>query len=222
MRTKLFFTPNGCLQIFEGGEGLHEILLDGDPFSEGDDSELLDETKGLLRDYFNGESVDFGGLKTDFSGYTDFQRKVLKAVMTIPQGEVRSYSESELAIISISVSVADNDSLLRDYIETYGASWIFAMDTQELASSYRVRSVPLMYFIDARGRIASTNLGFLDNEQVSSRIDQAVGMTDPLRTVALPVFSFSLVGIALGLFFHIGYRNRKLIKRQLFGDSGNN
>lgn len=93
MKTKLFFTPNGCLQISESGNGLHEILLDGDPFTEGDDSELLDETKGLLRDYFNGHSVDFGKLDIDFSGYTDFQEDVLKAVMTIPQGEVRSYKQ---------------------------------------------------------------------------------------------------------------------------------
>ncbi|MCK4367848.1 MAG: hypothetical protein KAW84_07890, partial [Thermoplasmata archaeon] len=60
MKTKLFFTPNGCLQIFESDDGLYEILLDGNPFAEDDSSELLDETKGLLKDYFNGDSVDFG------------------------------------------------------------------------------------------------------------------------------------------------------------------
>jgi O-6-methylguanine DNA methyltransferase len=93
MNTKLFFTPTGCLQIFESDEGLYEILLDGNPFAEDDNSDLLDETKGLLKDYYNGESVDFGGLPLDLSGYTNFQRDVLEAMMEIPAGEVRSYKQ---------------------------------------------------------------------------------------------------------------------------------
>lgn len=133
-----------------------------------------------------------------------------------------SYSESELVIVSVSISPADNDSLLWDYRETYQANWIFAMDTENLSLSYSVRSVPLMYFVDGRGRIASINLGFLDTNQVSSRIDQASSLTDPMRTLVLPIISLSLVGIALGSFFYIGYRNREQIKRQLFGDSENN
>ncbi|MCJ2512259.1 MAG: methylated-DNA--[protein]-cysteine S-methyltransferase, partial [Candidatus Thermoplasmatota archaeon] len=98
MMTKLFFTSNGCLQIFESDDGLYEILLDGDPLAEGDSSELLEETKGLLKDYFNGDSVDFGGLKLDLSGYTEFQRDVLEAVAGIPSGEVRSYKQVAEAV----------------------------------------------------------------------------------------------------------------------------
>ncbi|MFQ6129045.1 MAG: methylated-DNA--[protein]-cysteine S-methyltransferase, partial [Thermoplasmata archaeon] len=86
-------TPHGCLQMFESGEGLYEILLDGDPFAPNDSSKLLDETKGLLRDYFNGADVDFSGIEIDFSDYTEFQKRVLKAVMNIPLGEVRSYKQ---------------------------------------------------------------------------------------------------------------------------------
>jgi len=93
MKTKLFFTSNGCLQIFESDDGLYEILLDGDPLAEGDSSDLLEETKGLLKDYFNGDSVDFGRLRLDLSGYTEFQSDVLEAVASIPSGEVRSYKQ---------------------------------------------------------------------------------------------------------------------------------
>lgn len=93
MKTQLFFTPHGCLQVFESSEGLYEILLDGDPLAQNDSSKVLDETKGLLRDYFNGDYVDFSGLDIDFSSYTDFQKKVLKAVMRIPLGDVRSYKQ---------------------------------------------------------------------------------------------------------------------------------
>jgi methylated-DNA-[protein]-cysteine S-methyltransferase len=93
MKTKLYFTPHSCLQIFESDDGLYEILLDGNPFAENDSSEILDQAKGLLREYFNGDEVDFGKLKLDFSGYTDFQERVLKAVIQIPPGEVRSYKQ---------------------------------------------------------------------------------------------------------------------------------
>lgn len=93
MKTTLYFTPHTCLQIFESDDGLYEILLDGDPFAENDSSQILDQAKGLLRDYFNGDEVDFSKLRLDFSGYTDFQERVLKAVMRIPIGEVRSYKQ---------------------------------------------------------------------------------------------------------------------------------
>lgn len=93
MKTKLYFTPHGCLQIFESAEGLYEILLDGDPFAENDSSQILGQTRDFLREYFNGEKVDFSELKLDFSGYTYFQKRVLKAVMRIPLGEVRSYKQ---------------------------------------------------------------------------------------------------------------------------------
>lgn len=93
MKTKIFFTPHVCLQLFESNQGLYEILLDGDPFAKSEGSELLDEAKELLRDYFNGDDADFSRLKLDFSGYTDFERDVLKAVMKIPVGEVRSYKQ---------------------------------------------------------------------------------------------------------------------------------
>ncbi len=191
----------------------------------------------FLQDFYvsEGEAADFTVVDIDGESFTLSERRgkvvllefmtttceVCKAVTKNLKVIRESYNENELVIISISISLADNDSLLRDYRETYQANWILAMDTQDLRSSYNVRSVPLMYFIDGRGRIASVNLGFLDTGQISGRIDQAISLTDPMRTVALPIFSFSLVGIALGMFFHIGYKNRKLQKRQLFGDSGN-
>lgn len=98
MKTKTLFTPYSCLQLFESENGLYELLLDGDPLAEGDDSELVDETKELIQDYFNGEVVDFSKIDIDFSGYTDFQKDVLEAVMDIPRGEVRSYKEIAEAV----------------------------------------------------------------------------------------------------------------------------
>jgi peroxiredoxin len=133
----------------------------------------------------------------------------------------QSFSENKLVIISISISPADTNSLLRDYRGTYQAEWILAMDTLDLRSSYGVRSVPLMYFLDSRGRITSSYLEFLDANQISGRIDQAASMTDPMRTVVLPGISISLVAVALGLLFYMGYK-RKSKERKLPSDTESN
>ncbi|MFQ5910148.1 MAG: TlpA family protein disulfide reductase [Thermoplasmata archaeon] len=146
--------------------------------------------------------------------------EVCKAEMEILKTIRQSYDESDLVIVSMSISPADNDSLLRDYRETHQANWTFLMDTANVRYTYRVSNVPHMYFIDGKGRIASSNLGYLDTEQVSSRIEQAISLTGPMPTLFLPIFSLSLVGIAFGVFLYLGFVNREQIKKQLFGNSG--
>jgi methylated-DNA-[protein]-cysteine S-methyltransferase len=46
-----------------------------------------------MKRYLAGERVSFEGYKVDYSGYTEFQRRVLEATRKIPQGEIRSYGE---------------------------------------------------------------------------------------------------------------------------------
>ena len=52
---------------------------------------MLVETERQLRAYFAG-TLDRFSLRLDFTG-TDFQKKVWKALTTIPFGETRSYAE---------------------------------------------------------------------------------------------------------------------------------
>lgn len=52
---------------------------------------LLCETERQLAEYFAGKRVKFE-LELDFAG-TDFQKKVWQALLTIPFGETRSYSD---------------------------------------------------------------------------------------------------------------------------------
>lgn len=51
---------------------------------------LLPEFVESLKRYFLGEKVEFR-VDIDFSGATDFQRRVWQAAMRIPWGETRSY-----------------------------------------------------------------------------------------------------------------------------------
>ncbi len=58
---------------------------------EANDSPVLRETERQLKEYFAGTRNQFE-LELDFAG-TDFQKKVWQALLTIPFGETRSYSQ---------------------------------------------------------------------------------------------------------------------------------
>lgn len=58
---------------------------------EANNSPVLEETERQLKEYFAGTRNRFE-LELDFAG-TDFQKKVWQALLTIPFGETRSYSQ---------------------------------------------------------------------------------------------------------------------------------
>jgi methylated-DNA-[protein]-cysteine S-methyltransferase len=58
---------------------------------EANNSPVLQETKRQLKEYFAGTRNRFE-LELDFAG-TEFQKKVWQALLTIPFGETRSYSQ---------------------------------------------------------------------------------------------------------------------------------
>ena len=55
------------------------------------DTGLLSETRDMVKAYFRGLEVNFSGLPLSLGNIGDFGRKVLKAVLTIPYGETRTY-----------------------------------------------------------------------------------------------------------------------------------
>lgn len=127
------------------------------------------------------------------------------------------YSESDLVIVSISVSLSDNNEILRTFRESMEANWTFLMDPGDVTESYGVRSVPHMFVIDGSGRISSSHADVLDVEDVSSLIDNARSQGDPIVIIILSV---ALIGAALGIFFYLGYTNRDMIKERLVGGPG--
>ncbi|RFD28537.1 cysteine methyltransferase [Pseudomonas sp. GL93] len=58
---------------------------------EANDSPVLRETERQLKEYFAGTRNQFE-LELDFAG-SDFQKQVWQALLTIPFGETRSYSQ---------------------------------------------------------------------------------------------------------------------------------
>ncbi|MEA1652161.1 methylated-DNA--[protein]-cysteine S-methyltransferase [Nitrospirillum sp. BR 11164] len=92
-------SPIGRLTLVAGDDGLAAILWENDrpgrvrlgPLVPKPDHPVLRETERQLRAYFGKELTAFD-VPLSFTG-TDFQKQVWRALLTIPYGEVRSYSD---------------------------------------------------------------------------------------------------------------------------------
>lgn len=92
-------SPVGELKLVANGSRLAAILWENDkpnrvrlgPMSEAPDNPILIRTARQLEEYFSG-TRDCFDLELDFAG-TDFQKKVWAALLTIPFGETRTYSQ---------------------------------------------------------------------------------------------------------------------------------
>ncbi|TBN37437.1 methylated-DNA--[protein]-cysteine S-methyltransferase [Pseudomonas sp. BGI-2] len=92
-------SPVGELKLVAKDSRLAAILWENDkpnrvklgPMSEAVDNPILVRAVKQLQEYFAGTRNRLE-LELDFSG-TDFQKKVWQALLTIPFGETRSYSE---------------------------------------------------------------------------------------------------------------------------------
>lgn len=96
---KLMDSPLGKLTLVANGSKLSAILWENDKptrvrfdsMSEAGNSPILAEAERQLNEYFAGKRNSFE-LELDFAG-TEFQKKVWQALLTIPFGETRSYTD---------------------------------------------------------------------------------------------------------------------------------
>lgn len=96
---KLMPSPVGQLTLVARNGKLNAILWEKEranrvrmgELHQADDSPVLLEAERQLREYFTGTRNQFD-LELDFDG-TDFQKQVWQALLTIPFGETRSYSQ---------------------------------------------------------------------------------------------------------------------------------
>jgi methylated-DNA-[protein]-cysteine S-methyltransferase len=94
-----FDSPVGRLKLVARGESLAAILWENDPprrvrlgdMKVSEANPVLLETAQQLKEYFAGKRTRFA-LKLEFRG-TAFQTQVWDALLTIPFGETRSYSD---------------------------------------------------------------------------------------------------------------------------------
>ncbi|MFJ7311773.1 methylated-DNA--[protein]-cysteine S-methyltransferase [Pseudomonas sp. NPDC098747] len=92
-------SPVGELKLVANGSRLAAILWENDrpnrvrlgPMTQAPDNPVLLKTARQLEEYFAGTRNCFD-LELDFVG-TDFQKQVWAALLTIPFGETRTYSQ---------------------------------------------------------------------------------------------------------------------------------
>jgi methylated-DNA-[protein]-cysteine S-methyltransferase len=98
-RSSTFDSPIGALSLVASSSGLAAVLWENDDpkrvrlgltYEDAGDAILI-ETRQQLKAYFAGDLKVFT-LRLDFRG-TDFQKSVWEALLTIPFGETRSYSD---------------------------------------------------------------------------------------------------------------------------------
>jgi methylated-DNA-[protein]-cysteine S-methyltransferase len=98
-RSSTFDSPIGVLKLVASSSGLAAVLWENDdpkrvrlgPTSENATDAILIEARRQLKAYFAGDLKVFT-LRLDFRG-TEFQKSVWEALLTIPFGETRSYSD---------------------------------------------------------------------------------------------------------------------------------
>ena len=89
--------PIGQIFIAEDGIGINKVTLAGDINEEDlkkytmEETKLIKETAGQLREYFAGIRKEFT-ISLNPQG-SSFQKKVWEALLQIPYGETRSYKE---------------------------------------------------------------------------------------------------------------------------------
>ena len=96
---KTMESPVGNLTLVASDQGLAAILWENDDprrvrvstTSEDRTHPVLLETERQLSEYFDKKRKSFS-VDLDFAG-TDFQKKVWRALLTIPYGETRSYGQ---------------------------------------------------------------------------------------------------------------------------------
>ena len=81
----------GKITIAEENAKIIKLVFGEVECGELRETALIKETQRQLTEYFSGERQQFD-LPLELRG-TDFQKKVWKALMTIPYGEVRSYAQ---------------------------------------------------------------------------------------------------------------------------------
>jgi cytochrome c-type biogenesis protein len=79
----------------------------------------------------------------------------------------------ELIIISIDADPSETEDQLRNFKEDFPeATWIWAMDTENLAYDHKIMSIPTLIIFDQNGKIVARHEGITDNQILIDEIEK--------------------------------------------------
>ena len=81
----------------------------------------------------------------------------------------KTYSGKGLVVLGISLDQGGWDDV-KSFIAEYGITYPVLKGTEEVASQYKVRTIPMLVIVDKEGKIYKRYLGFGDDQQLDKDI----------------------------------------------------
>ena len=107
-----------------------------------------------------------------------------------------SFSEEELAIISIFIHESDTVEGIAEIRSSYGGAWTYAKDTQDVWASYATSGTPTEYIIDVNGYIYTSHLGVTSAGSLEEDVESAkTGYVPPEIPITLIVIVVLIVAV---------------------------
>lgn len=82
-----------------------------------------------------------------------------------------AYPTTQVVILSIDVDTSETAQQIRDFRDTYHATWDFSADTDGVGAKYGASSIPTMAVIDQDGNLAWRDVGLTSFEALQGVID---------------------------------------------------
>jgi peroxiredoxin len=83
----------------------------------------------------------------------------------------RRYGKQGLQVVGMSMD-EDGEEVVRDFVADKRVTYPVALIGQEIATSYAIRSVPMMYVISKKGLVAERIMGY--NETIGHNLEQLI------------------------------------------------
>lgn len=92
-------------------------------------------------------------------------------------GQAWAKYHDSVVFISIDIDpLRDSVEILRSFVQTYHyATWIWAMDTANVAGAYKVDFIPKTVIIDKDGVISFVHTGSIGEQTLNGQIEQLLG-----------------------------------------------
>ncbi len=93
----------------------------------------------------------------------------------MPEIEAVHQEYKDKGVVVIGVDMSEPESMVRQYIQEGGFSWIIALDsTGEVARDYQIVGIPTSFFLDKEGIIRAVNVGAMTKRAMEASLAEAI------------------------------------------------